>query len=116
MNALVNSQLQALEKLKDGYERRMGRRFPIPFAKYTGETDEAVRDTLRLHPPQILLTNYVIRRTRTARTPFPLGRQRSAEGNRSRPPPALPGLLADDGTGRGHRRLGLGPFAQRSRV
>ncbi len=60
MNALVNSQLQALEKLRDGYERRTGRRFPITFAKYTGESDEAVRSTLRLHPPQILLTNYVM--------------------------------------------------------
>ena len=60
MNALVNSQLQALEKLRDGYERRTGRRFPITFAKYTGESDEAVRNSLRLHPPQILLTNYVM--------------------------------------------------------
>jgi ATP-dependent helicase YprA (DUF1998 family) len=60
MNALVNSQLQALEKLKDGYERRTGQRFPVTFAKYTGETVEAARHELRQHPPQIMLTNYVM--------------------------------------------------------
>jgi ATP-dependent helicase YprA (DUF1998 family) len=60
MNALVNSQLAALQKLKEGYERRTGRTFPATFAKYTGETREAGREELRLHPPQILLTNYVM--------------------------------------------------------
>ena len=37
MNALVNSQHEALKKLKRGYEQRTGRRFPINFAKYTGD-------------------------------------------------------------------------------
>ncbi len=60
MNALVNSQLQALEKLKDGYQRRTGSRFPVTFAKYTGETSDSVRNELRNHPPQIMLTNYVM--------------------------------------------------------
>ena len=60
MNALVNSQLQALEKLKEDYERRTGQAFPVTFAKYTGETNESVREALRRHPPQILLTNYVM--------------------------------------------------------
>ncbi|MCS7033181.1 MAG: DEAD/DEAH box helicase, partial [Phycisphaerae bacterium] len=60
MNALVNSQLQALAKLKDGYERRTGRAFPVTFAKYTGETTEATRAEMRRHVPQILLTNYVM--------------------------------------------------------
>lgn len=60
MNALVNSQLQALETLKAGYERRTGRAFPISFAKYTGETGDARRLELRNHPPQIMLTNYVM--------------------------------------------------------
>jgi Lhr-like helicase len=60
MNALVSSQLQALEKLRDGYERRTGKRFPVTFAKYTGETREEERAALRQHPPQILLTNYVM--------------------------------------------------------
>jgi len=60
MNALVNSQVQALEKLKDNYQRRTGRQFPISFAKYTGETGDASRGELRNHPPQIMLTNYVM--------------------------------------------------------
>src|SRR5712692_4245132 len=60
MNALVNSQLQALEKLKGGYEQRTGRRFPVSFARYTGDTRGDARRELQLHPPQILLTNYVM--------------------------------------------------------
>ena len=60
MNALVNSQLQALDALKEGYERRTGRAFPVSFAKYTGETRETARAELRQHPPDILLTNYVM--------------------------------------------------------
>jgi DEAD/DEAH box helicase len=63
MNALVNSQLQALEKLKEDYERRTGQAFPVTFAKYTSETNEAVREALRRRPPQILLTNYVMAET-----------------------------------------------------
>jgi hypothetical protein len=60
MNALVNSQLTALETLRDGYQRKTGRPFPVTFAKYTGETSEALRLELRNHPPHILLTNYVM--------------------------------------------------------
>src|SRR5437870_5139977 len=60
MNALVNSQLQALEQLKQTYERRTGKRFPVTFAKYTGETSETKKAELRQHPPQIMLTNYVM--------------------------------------------------------
>jgi ATP-dependent helicase YprA (DUF1998 family) len=60
MNALVNSQLESLKKLKEGYERRTGRPFPVTFAKYTGDTQEAARVELRQHPPQIMLTNYVM--------------------------------------------------------
>lgn len=59
MNALVNSQLAALQKLKDGYERRTGKTFPVTFAKYTGDTRDD-RDLLRNHPPQVMLTNYVM--------------------------------------------------------
>ena len=60
MNALVNSQLQALEKLKSGYERRTGRTFPITFARYSGEVRGEARDSLQRNPPQLLLTNYVM--------------------------------------------------------
>ncbi|GIV18242.1 MAG: DEAD/DEAH box helicase [Armatimonadota bacterium] len=60
MNALVNSQYGALQRLKEGYERRTGEQFPITFARYTGETSNEERDHLRQRPPQILLTNYVM--------------------------------------------------------
>src|SRR5690606_36346062 len=60
MNALVNSHVVALESLKSAFERRTGRPFPVTFAKYTGETTGAARDELRQHPPQIMLTNYVM--------------------------------------------------------
>ncbi len=60
MNALVNSQLQALEKLKAVYERRTGKVFPVTFGRYTGDTKEPERSNLHQHPPQIMLTNYVI--------------------------------------------------------
>lgn len=60
MNALVNSQLQALESLKIDYENRTGRPFPVTFARYTGETSDKDRQTMRQHPPHILLTNYMM--------------------------------------------------------
>ncbi|MDZ7314672.1 MAG: DEAD/DEAH box helicase [candidate division KSB1 bacterium] len=60
MNALVNSQLQALETLKAGYQDRTGLPFPITFAKYTGETGDDARQMMRQHPPHILLTNYMM--------------------------------------------------------
>jgi len=60
MNPLVNSQEQALETLKARYERRTGRKFPVTFAKYTGETRDEIRELMRRQPPKILLTNYVM--------------------------------------------------------
>jgi Lhr-like helicase len=60
MNALVNSQYQALQDLRQRYERRYSRPFPLRFAKYTGETEESERENLRRDPPQLLLTNYVM--------------------------------------------------------
>jgi Lhr-like helicase len=60
MNALVNSQIQSLDKLKDGYQRRTGRPFPVTFGRYTGETPDTNREAMRQHPPQIMLTNYVM--------------------------------------------------------
>lgn len=60
MNALVNSQLQALQSLKKNYEERYGRPFPVTFARYTGETSDDDRQTMRSRPPHILLTNYMM--------------------------------------------------------
>jgi len=59
MNALVNSQLHALEELKRRYEERHGT-FPLRFARYTGQTSEDERRALREDPPHLLLTNYVM--------------------------------------------------------
>lgn len=61
MNALVNSQLQSLVKLKRSYELRYpGKRFPVTFGRYTIDVQGDARRELQLHPPQILLTNYVM--------------------------------------------------------
>lgn len=60
MNALANSQLQALETLKQRYQQRTGRSFPVTFGRYTGETRSDARDALHTHPPRLLLTNYVM--------------------------------------------------------
>ncbi|HWO94204.1 MAG TPA: DEAD/DEAH box helicase, partial [Dehalococcoidia bacterium] len=60
MNALINSQFQALSGLKERYERALGRPFPVTFAKYTGDTPDSDRDDMRRKPPRILLTNYVM--------------------------------------------------------
>lgn len=60
MNALVNSQEQALQRLANQYREQYGREFPIRFARYTGETSEDQRDQLRRNPPHILLTNFVM--------------------------------------------------------
>ncbi|GBC89344.1 MAG: DEAD/DEAH box helicase [Fimbriimonadales bacterium] len=60
MNALVNSQLRALESLQKQYEQRVGGQFPVRFAKYTGETPQEARQEMRQQPPQILLTNYMM--------------------------------------------------------
>jgi superfamily II DNA/RNA helicase len=60
MNALVNSQLKALEELKAAYESREKRPFPLRFARYTGETGEDDRREIQKDPPHLLLTNYVM--------------------------------------------------------
>ena len=60
MNALVNSQVQALENLKKDYEARTGRPFPLTFARYTGETRDQERQAMRQRPPHIILTNYMM--------------------------------------------------------
>ena len=60
MNALVNSQLLALEKLREQYEHRTRRSFPVTFERYTGDTPAEQRDAIRRQPPHVLLTNYVM--------------------------------------------------------
>jgi ATP-dependent helicase YprA (DUF1998 family) len=82
MNALVNSQLASLQKLKEMYERRRGRSFPVRFAKYTGETNEDLRRDLRERPPHILLTNYVMAELMLVRPEDQRFLQRAAGGLR----------------------------------
>jgi replicative superfamily II helicase len=60
MNALVNSQHQALEALARAYERRTGRPLPVRYAKYTGQEKDEERKRILDAPPHILLTNYVM--------------------------------------------------------
>jgi ATP-dependent helicase YprA (DUF1998 family) len=58
MNALANSQEGELEKfLNYGFPNGQG---PVTFAKYTGQESETERQRIRSHPPDILLTNYVM--------------------------------------------------------
>lgn len=58
MNALANSQLGELEKfLAHGFPGGEG---PVTFARYTGQENDEERQTTLAHPPDILLTNYVM--------------------------------------------------------
>jgi ATP-dependent helicase YprA (DUF1998 family) len=56
MNALINSQVEALNAFRT--ENWPG--CPVRFAQYTGQTREEVRQQLLQDPPHILLTNYVM--------------------------------------------------------
>ncbi len=58
MNALANSQHVELDKfLTRGFE---GREPLVSFARYTGQEGEQERERILNHPPDILLTNYVM--------------------------------------------------------
>ena len=59
MNALINSQFEALEQYTDRYEAKHGP-CPIRFEKYTGQTSQDVRTKVINDPPHILLTNYMM--------------------------------------------------------
>lgn len=57
MNALANSQLEELGKFLDHgpWQER-----PVTFARYTGQDGHEAREQLQQHPPDIILTNYVM--------------------------------------------------------
>ncbi len=58
MNALANSQREELAKfLTHGYGEGQE---PVTFARYTGQEDDETREQILRHPPDILLTNYVM--------------------------------------------------------
>jgi len=54
-NALINSQLKALQDFKKNWPQ-----CPVTFGRYTGQDRGADRDRLLTDPPHILLTNYVM--------------------------------------------------------
>jgi ATP-dependent helicase YprA (DUF1998 family) len=56
MNALINSQIEALET----FRRQNWLDCPVHFAQYTGQIRDEVRLQLLQDPPHILLTNYVM--------------------------------------------------------
>ena len=60
MNALINSQFKEIEKFKKTYEEKYLKPFPITFGQYTGQETEEQKEKLRLNPPHILLTNYMM--------------------------------------------------------
>lgn len=60
MNALINSQSDALKAYSTIFEVSTGRKFPITFAQYTGQEDEAERLRVREQLPDIILTNYMM--------------------------------------------------------
>ena len=56
MNALINSQLEALRAFQD----RNFPESPVRFGRYTGQDRDEDRDRILNDPPHILLTNYVM--------------------------------------------------------
>jgi len=55
MNALINSQLDALKKYQANFPES-----PVRFDRYTGQEKEQDRSRILANPPHILLTNYVM--------------------------------------------------------
>lgn len=56
MNALINSQLDALKE----FRRRNWSDCPIDVRRYTGQETNEERDAILRNPPHVLLTNYVM--------------------------------------------------------
>ena len=55
MNALINSQLEAVRRMA---ERVPG--FPVRFARYTGQESREEKNAIIQDPPHVLLTNYMM--------------------------------------------------------
>jgi superfamily II DNA/RNA helicase len=56
MNALINSQVEEINKFADNY----GEDFPITYKRYTGQEGEEERKKIEENPPDIILTNYMM--------------------------------------------------------
>lgn len=66
MNALANSQMGELDKfLNDGYG--LGYE-PVTYRRYTGQENQEEREEIKAHPPDILLTNYMMLELMLTRT------------------------------------------------
>ena len=57
MNALANSQLEELQKFLHGFAPGAA---PFSVARYTGQERQPERDAIAAHPPDILLTNFMM--------------------------------------------------------
>jgi ATP-dependent helicase YprA (DUF1998 family) len=55
MNALINSQLNAMDKYQKQFPGS-----PVRFARFTGQEKEEEKNAIRNDPPHVLLTNYVM--------------------------------------------------------
>lgn len=60
MNALINSQADALRGFAETFEKHAGAPMPFGFAQYTGQEKEDARTRVKASPPQILLTNFMM--------------------------------------------------------
>ena len=60
MNALVNSQEEALRRLTIQYKNLTGKGCPVRFSKYSGQERGQEKENIQKNPPHILLTNYVM--------------------------------------------------------
>ena len=60
MNALINSQVEELDKYARAYKDRTGNPLPFQYASYTGQLKEDDRVKWRENPPDLLLTNYMM--------------------------------------------------------
>jgi len=61
MNALINSQFEAIEDLKNKYmKNHPGEEFPFAFAKYTGQEKQEDREMSQQGLPDIIMTNYMM--------------------------------------------------------
>jgi superfamily II DNA/RNA helicase/very-short-patch-repair endonuclease len=56
MNALVNSQMEELEKFLGHY----GENKPVTFGRYTGQESQEERHVIAASPPDIILTNFMM--------------------------------------------------------
>ncbi len=60
MNALINSQIEELDKYAYVYKKRTGSPLPVSYESYTGQLKEEDRAPIRENPPDIILTNYMM--------------------------------------------------------